>query len=350
MTKFIKKYIKNHKEKGGEYIGQGAYGCVFDHQIKCKNINIISKIPEIIYSKVFDSNEEGESEWENAKIIATIDPEYNSFIYSFAKCQTTYDELKKDKSIDKCKLEFTEDIITILKMPFGGIDYKKYIDTYNPSFNNFIYSIIPLFEGLVKLKTINKVHQDIKPDNILYDPKRKIWRFIDFGLLSNTNSIYTKDNLYIINGDYYPEPTEYRILSAIYKFKNTTIDSKNIIQNEDNIYNIKLSSDSDLSYGELIKTYLSKSEYEIELNNFLKYLQHFSLQNIVQELNKYTSKIDIYSLGLVLIFLTLKVKIIHDIEYEKKYKKYMDMIKMMIIPDPRKRLSPEEALQTVKSI
>lgn len=338
------------KEKGGEYIGQGSYGCVFDHQIKCENNILISKIPKIIYSKVFDSNEEAEIEWKNSKIIASIDPNYDSFVYCFEKCTTNYDEVKKDKSIQKCDLHFYENTITILKMPYGGIDYKKYITTQNPSFHNFIQSIIPLFEGLVKLKNINIVHQDVKADNVLYDKEKNIWRFIDYGILTTTNKIYIKNNLHIITGDYYPAPAEYRILTKIYKFKNTSIDPNDIIANENEIYNLKLSSDSNMSYSDLIHIYMPKIEYETSLVNFIKYLKNFNTTNIVSELNKYTSKIDIYSLGLVLMYLTLKVKIIHDIEYEQKYKSYMELIKMMIYPDPRRRLTPEEALVKIKNI
>ena len=332
--------------KGGDFIAKGSYGCVYDHEIKCTNIQNIPRasIPKKIYSKVFDSDKEAEIEWNNSKIIATIDKNYESFIYAYEKCSTTRKELEKNNTFKKCDLHFDNNKITLLKLPYGGISYSSYTVK---SFEEFIKSTIPLFEGLVKLNNINKIHQDIKQENILFDETNNRWRYIDYGFLIDAKKIYSSENSTTVNGNYFPCPPEYRI-----KNQMSYLNADSIIETEKNIYTTQISDDSVYTYNDLFKLYISDKEYKLAIDLFVNHIKSLPFNSTTQELEKYINKIDVYSLGLTLmcLYTISSIDIVHSKEYEKKYKKYINLIKRMIFPDPRKRYSPEEALKKVKSI
>lgn len=339
--------IKKQYEKGGDLLGQGAYGCLFDTDMYCYQNEYANMITKNVkrYTKVFDTITETDIEWKNSKIIAQLDPGYTNFVYANERCRITYDELKKDKDFLKCNLPLYEnkDNLGALKMIDGGIDYEKYLQK-NPSFESFINSIITLFEGLVKLEDNNLIHQDIKSGNVLYDEINNKWRYIDYGLLKYKNEIYDKTNLMLLEStvpSVFPLPPEYRI----YYNRN-----RDIFTIENNIYNFNLSSKDIKTYNDIKDIYLSRDEYYKKLDDFIKYIKKFKEIDLTKEMIKYTNKIDIYSLGLLLAYLTLYLR--HD-NYEKNklvYDQYKLLIKLMITPDPRERIAPKQALEFIKNI
>lgn len=340
LNKLIKKY-----EKGGELIGQGAYGCLFDQDMICYENEMTVKLPPNTkrYTKVFDDISETDKEWNNSKLIATLDPYYENFVYANERCRISYDELKKDKGFDKCDLPLyiNKSNLGALKMIYGGIEYNDYFKL-SPSFENFIKSIIPLFEGLVKLNTKNLIHQDIKVNNILFDKQNNRFRYIDYGLLKYSSEIYTNNNLTLLEAsvpNVYPLPPEYRI------FYNKNRDIKKI---EKSIYEFNITNDK--TYNQIIEIFISRLDYNLALDNFVKYIKTISNSELSNEMTKYTDKIDVYSLGLTIALLSIYVKHSNVSQKVILYEKFKLLVKMMINPDPRERISPIQALNEIRDI
>ena len=247
FNKLLKKYKMKagNFEKGGELLGQGAYGCIFDTDMYCyENEKIATKPLNVkTFTKIFDDIAESDIEWQKSKLIAKIDPNYNNFVYAYERCKIGYNELKKDRDFDKCKLPLYENQNNLgaLKMINGGIDYDKYLEKH-PRFDSFLKSIVSLFEGLVRLNNNGLVHQDIKITNILYDEQNNRWRYIDYGIMKNKSEIYEKGNTIFLESqepNAFPLPPDYRI------FYNTRMSEKNIEDIEYNIYNFKLNQEDD---------------------------------------------------------------------------------------------------------
>jgi hypothetical protein len=327
--------LEKLKLKGGKLVSQGAYGCVLDADVGCYDRIVISKVPTKIYTKVFEEVSETDIEWNNSIIISKIDPNFNNFIYSYEKCFTTYNELLKDKSINKCNLNLLIDKnrIGILKMPYGGIKIREYLNKYKITFKNFINSIISLFEGVVKLNNANMIHQDIKLDNILYTHSINKWRYIDYGLMVEKKDIYSGINDFMTQCtkiNCFLTPPEYRIYHNVYNIYNTEYEMKDI-----KLYNIDKQT-----INEIYNTFISSNEYKRILLDFEKYANQ--LTNKKSEFLKLANKIDIYSLGLLLMYLTT---LIHTDNIE-----YRNLIIEMIYPDPRNRITPEKALERIIAI
>lgn len=209
------------------------------------------------------------------------------------------------------------------------------------SLNDLIYSLEPIFKGIIKLKEYNLVHQDIKPTNLVYNPDKKIIKLIDFGLLRTTKNIYNiKDNYTDCN--YYYFPPEYNIYNII--IKNDSIDYRLLDLNDNN--NFLEFKKKYLIYLEQIFSTKILLDYSLKFTNFIndiitKFIEYTSKENIKEFFDEFVNKIDIYMFGIsILEILILNRKInISNIPLDLK-----DLILKMIEPNPIKRITPEDAL------
>jgi serine/threonine protein kinase len=182
-------------------IGEGGYGCVFKPSIHClkdQDFNYKDYVSKIM------KNRDAETELNESIVIGSYDPTNEYHLGTPILCQPELNDKIINKDISKCKYIKSEDIkahpndYKILLMKFGGPDLKKlcslelqsYLSTKSKSkTNKFWIEVHHLIKGLKFFKDNGLVHNDIKPQNILFNLKSGKLTFIDFGLMRSKQEI-----------------------------------------------------------------------------------------------------------------------------------------------------------------
>ena len=186
---------KTRNKYGGEVIGAGGYGCVFNPALRCNNskkrTSGISKL-----SSVFDSNKEW-NEIQRVKRYLEKIPNYkNYFLLSDQNKCTPSALTEKDKNnlelcdsilkivgnIDRENINSNLQKLQIINMPYGGKSlHNILINNIVPIENINIILINLLINGIIPMNNFNVYHFDVKGDNMLYNDN--LIRIIDFGEL-----------------------------------------------------------------------------------------------------------------------------------------------------------------------
>jgi serine/threonine protein kinase len=316
------------------YIESGAYGCIYTPPLKCTDKKGKKlKYPKNTVSKVFSNDNSFEEEKNLQKIIDKIDPEHKFTLEYFGSCDVNIDNLKisnvKDcKHINASKKTTYKELI----YSFGGIDLADVLSKQKGTpakFNSILKSFKPLIEGLKLIINKKYLHVDIKPENILLH-KDRIY-LIDFGLMTPIYEIYNKE--YILTHDYPYYPPEFKYSVYKTKFVNKFLDNfefKMLINNTRvNIY----------------KAFIYYLGYTIdEQLEDLKNLTKLDLK----DLKLYSDKIDIYSLGVVLLLFYIWSRS-HKSTSDNS-SKIRNLIKQMIRFDPQKRISSDNLIKEYAKI
>jgi len=199
------KYIKSksqkqrQRQKGGEVVAYGGYGCIFDPALKCKNVatlpNQISKLMSVKHA------EDEFSKIEHFKNILQHIPNYQDYFLfkDVVLCKPTpltAEDLKNyskkckpliKKDIKDTQINESLDKVLAINMPNGGVDIEKIINSsalgpQTITLNNAL--IYLLVHGIVPMNKLHVYHGDIKDSNILVQitSGSLFTRIIDWGL------------------------------------------------------------------------------------------------------------------------------------------------------------------------
>ena len=184
------------KSNRRKVLGEGAYGCVHKPSLHCTTIpdpnfsytNYVSKLMK---------TKNAEQELKEFVAIHRYDPldEYHLGTPKICKPDISPRNIKKD--IKKCerfapKVEQDPTDYSLLLLKYGGPDLKNFCKTDIDKFlktkkdvksDKFWLEVHHLIKGLQFFKDNGIVHNDLKPQNILYDMKKNKLIFIDFGLM-----------------------------------------------------------------------------------------------------------------------------------------------------------------------
>jgi serine/threonine protein kinase len=308
------------RRRGGDYVDEGGYGCVFRPALPCKGQtrkrNAISKIL---------TEENVEDEMRLLKVIKKLDPNQKYFISYVTSCEPA--RAKKSDELSECghiREELSEmgedvekgdlvtevpDTMSMIVFPDGGVNL--YTVAKNPgkylkgvSLGKFMESLAPLFKGLVLLDEKGISHFDIKMENILFDGRK--CRYIDFGFVDKTKNYYKLSSKYFV----YPPETRHS--------------GKDVIK----------------KYNEIFK------KYHIELK--------YSVKDIIgdsEDRSEYKEmvgrKVDIWSLGLALLE---SLPLIFQYYRRDLDQNVFILIKNMMWPNVFQRLSPVRAYEMYKKV
>ena len=184
-------------------IGEGSYGCVHKPSIHCKtppkpNFDYKKYVSKIMKTK------NAEKELEEFVVIGKFDPENKFHLGEPILCQPNLDEANVKQDIQRCKnikineIEENPDKYSLLVLKFGGPDLKslcnKYLEKYLEKdkqirTDKFWLEVHHLIKGIKFFKENGIIHNDIKPQNILFDSTNGKMKYIDFGLMRTKNEV-----------------------------------------------------------------------------------------------------------------------------------------------------------------
>lgn len=339
------------EHKGGKYLGRGTAGCIFKPHLKCTNVS--NKKNSV--GKVFNDGDDYENELQMARIMERIDPKGEFSIPIIANCEGIHYYRHNDE-VSRCKLISPSKPPTDYKQiiyKYGGTSLHDIMTKQQGTIQRFIKLFIrmePILEGLKKFNgrspnAPNVVHFDIKPHNIL-SLRSKVY-LIDFGLLSTHEEVYSKYTTHILASDYPWYPPEFKVYLFSSSSSKTNQDFNKLFNRvQDNFMKVE-------PYIANAITTVLRTDVKQELQAF--YNDRVPKKEYTQS---FANKVDIYSLGIVLLQLYLWSGY-HKKKYSERSRpsKYSvardqitELIKGMIAFDPRKRLTIDQVLARHKSI
>jgi serine/threonine protein kinase len=333
-----------------EYLNNGAYGCVMRPSTSCNSINNTNNNDNI--SKLFKEKRDADEEKRiHDQIIKKIDPygDFTTILYEGCNVPSFYfprSELKKCKNFDakyNNRLEIPQ-----LVYQYGGIDLEMAPKKFG--FKVIFYNIGNIFKGIISMNKRGFYHMDIKPGNIVINPKTKKTSLIDFGLSSSKKNVYTRSNTDILKHSYQYYPPEFYILHLYYihgknlqlEINKNKILYKNYIQIRDNIL-----ITGSITFKESNSKFVVKwnSLFHRDFEEFESFVQ--KSDNFERVIRKFKDRIDIYMLGVTILELvysccyngTSKINAYNC----KFYMQVLDLAQDMTFLTPSKRITPEKA-------
>jgi serine/threonine protein kinase len=219
-------------------IDKGTYGCVINPPIfeKSQIIKVIlpyrNKHPSDI-SKLYKGGiEQFNEEYELLDKVQKIDP-YNQFTTKMKGAMILHGEAVNSPSIKTCltkenRKEFHKSYYQLI-LEYGGVRTDK---EYKIQYYEFLQKLKVFLKGIKKLQSQGFVHMDIKPANVLISDEKI--NLIDFGLMTNVESLFTFDNRTALCYLEYPfYPPEFYLAYCYIKYGEMPTEKLETLFNQD---------------------------------------------------------------------------------------------------------------------
>lgn len=302
---------------------RGSYGCVIRPSIPCK------KYYQNTVSKIFHNEKYYEEEDIISDIVSRIDSKNKFTLKKLDKCLVR--KLPK-KEMRECKYKSWEFPKSQIIYEYGGKDLTN-LEEGKYNVKDLIPAIYNLTIGLVELEKHRICHRDIKQSNIVY--KDGLFYFIDFGMALSYDKVYDDDQDFILKYNYCFYPPEFKVYYN-YKFSQKPVTSI------DNIEQF-IKKDVKLNYV--------KSEIVFDNNMIDTMIKDLlnkvgSIDVLKMAMIGQANKIDVFSLGVVLMNLLLKT----DDKYTEIKIKLLKILDKCIELNPYKRINPRELKKEIKAL
>jgi serine/threonine protein kinase len=306
--------MKFTRKKGGKYIAQGSYGCVFGNPpLKCKNENTRRNNTHV--SKLQNTSST-ENEFLESKEWHAIDPENEFSLTPIKRCDYDNSNIQTTNHMEKCTARMEVGKKQLLLYKHGGtdlIEFKVKASNYAYLFNSFY----DLFNGLAIAHKNNIIHSDIKPENILAKSNNTNihLRFIDFGMSYKLNN-ETKVNK-LINTAYYKALYFYWPFEIKFIINSVLEDEKFVMQSYDNYISMIVQK---LRFIVPRSAIINKNTNNLYTYNEIKELY----KNL--NLKEHLTKLDVYSMGVTICQLASY----YFKQYMSVNPEYKDIIKVLL--------------------
>lgn len=274
---------------GGAYVAKGTYGCVFDPPFPC---TATERRADVV-GKVMMQNTEAIKEMRLAERMQALDPHQAYFLYPLGSCKIMGKALMADPEFGNCgKVSGRAKRIQLI-MPNGGQTLYEFVE--GAAANSFsradlLRMVYPILKGVQILVHNGLIHQDIKPMNIMVKPDGQV-RLIDFGLLTPVKKVYGPANEGVWDAaGFAVSPPEYRLIYPRYapSPRETYAHETVLVRN----YTRQLYP---MSYNQ-VRDRLHQLYREL--------MQSPSQGSRTKFFARFAAKSDVYSTGLVLLFMT----------------------------------------------
>ena len=319
-----------------EVIGEGGYGCVHKPSIHCKsdidpNFNYSNYVSKIMKTK------DAEKELKEFVVIGSYDKTNEYHLGTPVLCQPELNDKIIKNDISKCKyiegksVKASPNDYKLLLLQYGGPNLKdfcmsdivNYLSTKKKhKSHQFWLEIHRLLKGLHFFRSNNIVHNDIKPQNILFNVKTGKLAFIDFGLMRSKTDVYNSSSLNknflgtfhwsypfdcgLMNKDKYETYNKYTPFT-----KNTYKEQlSNMIIANSKVNTLKLPIKHPDAFN-IIFSYIDPDGKEPVIATKYAYIQHFfdGFNNLIKKhtydevLTRIINSIDVYGLGFSLQYI-----------------------------------------------
>lgn len=356
-------------------LSKGGQGCIFYPEIPCKGNKYNKKSKNI--SKISFNDESAEREFKINLLIKKID-NYKEWCILWNKiCSTDkYEKLKEYTDIEKCiylenikrkkksksKLS-TRSNFKVLKGPYGGescVDlFEKIFDKetlttkykFIKAFTTIMKNMEPLFLGILELMNNKISHHDINNRNILFEDNKI--KLIDFGLAVKYTEVkrIKKRMGFIFNND-----KLYESYSWDYTLLYATLNNESISKLTEELKDI----DNDIfrdGSEELEKVYnlLMMKDYKSEVKCLIQDILDGKFK---PSLNLCLSKLDVYSLGIMIPTVLIRQITYHKVPIKdilkvidsEEVKPYFDLFRDMTYLRCTSRISANLAYDRYKNL
>ena len=341
-------------------VGEGTYGCVHKPQLKCRNRtrrknDIVSKLMTKINA---------DQELKEYKGISNADPDLDIYLGKPTSCLIE-DSTENIKAIHRCR-DFKPSEMEkykLLLMKNGGKNLEQFGDHIHTNWKAtpenkskielFWLEVSRLFHGLQLFAENGLVHHDLKHQNIVYNEHNNRLNYIDFGLMTNKETIINsvkRSNYWLAENYHWSFPLE-----IVFWQKNAY--EKHVSEythRKQNLYNTYL---DDIHYkcGYFFESIAPIDATKAERSKlFEKALQRFYLLTIELEndeydkfLNKSIDTTDSYGVGMGLMYVLNRC--VHLISPDL-HKNLKVLFMNMVDPNLNLRLLPNESMAHYKRI
>ena len=314
-------------------IGKGTYGCVYKPPPKCKNPEDCPPTKEKCVKGVakLTFEKEAKEEVEHVSMIDKIDlnqiyhigdpvvcdPEES---FDTRGCNVIEEEEEEEEEEEGSEEEGKKKQPTLKDLKFliyddGGAIFNDVLFSDNLDAVKFIKGFENIFFAIKEMSKHGFVHADIKAPNIMVDAKYN-FKLIDFGLSWNT--------IPIVQSDYEIWPFEYPLLGS-QEYGNNEDEKIEKVEG----YRIKvLRDDFNSTLGKVVS------------DKFWNKFKHTSGRETFKSIK---SKVDLYSLGIMIKKYILIKQINYDIKNFFKSLSMKELVEQMIDENFYERLTPQQA-------
>lgn len=310
-------------------LGEGAQGCVTKKALECKEggIDYAGKLSKIM------TDAHAADELQEHKRIHKIDPKEQFYLGVPIKCSVARTE-ENVRTIGKCKdgAKFLSqfDNLSLLIMKNGGDNFsmfanraKKWSDneTNGKRIELFWIECHRILLGIKVFLSNGIIHQDLKPQNLVYNETLGRANFIDFGHMDSKLKISEecKNSIYHYASYHWSYPWEYDLLNYDKYEAFAKIDKKKHVEYLMYAIEMKIHNDGSDTIHHFLSKYSEpklKEAYLSEYSEFL--LRDITLENYDKILNKSLDTVDIYGTGMAFAFVLLHTQHLVDAAFFDK--------------------------------
>jgi hypothetical protein len=233
-----------------------------------------------------------------------------------------------------------------LTMPYGGVrlDHALKERRTKVTLKAFIKMIEPLMKGLLTLEQYKTCHNDIKAANILMTPQGKAI-IIDHTLMMPYIKIYSAANYRRLKMDYFPYPPEFRIVYDVLH-KDTKHSYIHVLESIASFGETRRELYFDIVSAKVVEKAVTDVVKIVEQG--LKRVAPGDDKRIVQFMDTYINRIDVYGIGALLSSVMPYIDDSKSTDVEKK--KFMELTFNMMHPDMTLRATPQKAWDMYASL
>jgi hypothetical protein len=321
--------------KGGNYLSEGRYGCVYEPPLKCKpkTKKIIGHHSGKAVGKL-TSLEEAKQTLDASMILKRLENADDYFILVDSIC-----EAEEGREKQECEPVKNKARVSQIVMPYGGLTLDEIKDNHaNHLINNFMFYIGHILESGAYLLISNLVHFDLHRKNVVVQNKPRI---IDLGFIWSPINL-TKNNVEGQLRSYNPRIDQESPEASYINGSLPPYDIKDELLVSD-IFTRKPSC-------QILQQIcgITIEQQQTIFRKFLSNSQAIQKSDNVAFFKTYWSKFDSWGFGTILARLTYEYMfntLFANTVYKPNKTVFDTVIKGLLNPDPGLRLDAIEALQ-----
>ena len=335
-----------------KFINQGTFGCIFRPGISCKNHEVLTNKYISKIEKHHDNRE-----IDIGKYISSFPSARNYFAPIINSCNASL-ALIDNEEIQKCNVinsettnndnnvQFVSNTIPYVGEETLEMFLQNQAAILKPTkfYAKLLETHLYLLHSFNLLASKGVIHYDVKENNIIYNPAKKVPIIIDFGLSFRIdNQKFTMDNLrdffYVFATDYSPWTLEIVIISFV--AKNRVVNPEQLVAVVDEYF---AENNNVLTIQEI-----DPEAYAVAHTKWREYIavlaqKHPSPPNLIDELLKGWATWDTVALSVIYLFILNNLKKLVPISKQPKQSflvKYETILSTHIVSLPNERMSNE---------